>query len=198
MAASVIDGALGHPPVVFALYGHPLVFAYPPFQLYQAAMALKLQVKTLPGISAFDSLLVQLRIDPSVQGIQMYEATDLLVRRRPLQPDVPCFVWQIGSLETVIFSKAKSKPERFHRFRNYILNFYPSNHEVIVLHVSDSRAHPPQVIAFPIGEIAAYAEDLHQGMTLYIPPLAPRGVQDQELADKLTSLQHLKMISFHV
>src|ERR1035438_435305 len=37
MAARVIDAALDHPPITFAIHGHPLVAAHPPFLLLEFA-----------------------------------------------------------------------------------------------------------------------------------------------------------------
>ena len=113
MAARVVDAALDHPPVTFAIHGHPLIAAHPPFLILELAHALELQVTVLPGISAIDTILADLRLDPVVHGVQMAEATDLLLRRWPLQPDVPAILWQIGPLETCLHSMRVSRPERF-------------------------------------------------------------------------------------
>ena len=93
MAAAVVNAALDHPPVTFALYGHPLVFSYPPFLVREMAKYLELKVKLVPGISAMDCMFADLAIDPSMSGIQIYEATDVLIRKRPLQNDVPALIW---------------------------------------------------------------------------------------------------------
>ena len=61
---------------------------------------------------SLDALLADLRLDPVVHGIQMYEATDVLLRRRPLQSDVPAILWQIGPIETCLHSQAVSLPGR--------------------------------------------------------------------------------------
>ena len=92
MAARVVDAALDHPPVAFAMHGHPIVGAYAPFLIQDMGSLLSLEVEVQPGISAMDCLCAELKIDPTVAGMQMYEATDLLLRRRPLQPDVPAMV----------------------------------------------------------------------------------------------------------
>src|SRR6185369_17226194 len=115
MAAAVIEAARHHPPVAFAIHGHPLVAVNAPFLVLEMAKEFDLRVRVLPCISAIDTVLADLRIDPVVSGIQMYEATDLLLRRRPLQPDVPAILWQIGPLETALHSTQPSRPERFHR-----------------------------------------------------------------------------------
>ena len=55
----------------------------------------------------------------------MYEATDLPLRQRPLQPDVPCLLWQVGTVESSLFGRAANKPGRFTKIRDYLLRFYP-------------------------------------------------------------------------
>src|SRR5580692_5007065 len=120
VAARVVDAALDHPPVTFAIHGHPLIAAHPPFLILELAHALHLTVEVLPGLSAIDALFADLRLDPVVHGIQMYEATDLLLRRRPLQPDVPAIIWQIGPIETCLHSMRVSRPERFTRFISHL------------------------------------------------------------------------------
>ena len=136
MAARVVEAALDHPPVTFALHGHPLVAALPPFLVLELAAALDLRVTILPGVSALDALLADLRLDPVVHGIQMYEATDVLLRRRPLQSDVPAILWQIGPMETCLHSQAVSLPGRFARLMAHLRQFYPARHEVVAIHCS--------------------------------------------------------------
>src|SRR5262249_58598576 len=64
MAARVVEAALDHPPGTFALHGHPLVAALPPFLVLDLAAALALRVTILPGVSALDALLADLRLGP--------------------------------------------------------------------------------------------------------------------------------------
>ena len=195
MAARVVEAALDHPPVTFAIHGHPLIAAHPPFLVLEVARALDLRVAVLPGISAIDTILADLRIDPIVHGVQMYEATDLLLRRRPLQPDVPAILWQIGSLESALHSQHISREERFGRFVAYLRQFYPAGHEVVAVY---SAPHPllgPHILRFAIDDVGRYAHEFHAGFTLYVPPAASRPVQDWELAGLLYSAEHLRSIT---
>lgn len=195
MSAMVIDAAMDHPPVTFALYGHPLIFAYPPFQIMQVAPALGLRVKVLPGVSSLDCLFIDLKLDPAQQGLQMYEATDLLLRQRPLQPDVPALIWQIGAVETRFYSETSSKPERFTRTKEYLLRFYPPDHEVIAVYSSSHPLLKSTMVVFKIEDIEANAEFLHQGMTLYVPPTHKRPVADVGLKEETDSLLHLQQMT---
>jgi len=195
MAARVVDAALDHPPVTFALHGHPLIASHPPFLVLELAHALNLEVAVLPGISAIDTILADLRLDPVVHGIQMYEATDMLLRRRPLQPDVPAVVWQIGPIETCLHSMRVSLPERFTRFVAYLRQYYPARHEVAAIYSSPHPILKPEILRFPLEDMGQYAKHIHSGFTLYIPPAAARPIQDHDLLTKLYSVEHLRSIT---
>jgi uncharacterized protein YabN with tetrapyrrole methylase and pyrophosphatase domain len=154
---------------------------------------LGLRVKIFPGISAMDCLFIDLKLDPA-RGLQIYEATDILLRRRPLQPDVPCLIWQIGAVESLLYSVATSRPERFSRIKNYLLEYYPSEHQVVAAYSSTFPLIPSLLTQFPLGEIEAYAQELHPGATLYIPPVGTHPIADHELLKELDRVSHLQKI----
>jgi Tetrapyrrole (Corrin/Porphyrin) Methylases len=195
MAARVVEAALDHPPVTFALHGHPLVAALPPFLVLELAAALDLRVTILPGVSALDALLADLRLDPVVHGIQMYEATDVLLRRRPLQSDVPAILWQIGPIETCLHSQAVSLPGRFARLIAHLRQFYPARHEVVAIHCSPHPIVPATILRFALEDMGGHAAEIHGGFTLYVPPAGARAVLDRELVGKLYSVEHLRSVT---
>ena len=169
--------------------------SHAPFLVLEMAKALDLQVEILPGISALDALLADLRLDPVVHGLQMYEATDLLLRRRPLQNDVPAIIWQIGPLETGLHSQRISRPERFSRFIAHLRQFYPAQHQVVAIYCSPHPLMPPAILPFALEDMGRHAEQIHSGFTLYVPPAVGRSVQDCDLLAKLYSLDHLRSIT---
>jgi hypothetical protein len=195
MAIRIIEAALDHPPVTFAIHGHPLVAAHPPFLVLEMARALRLRATVLPGISALDAIFADLRLDPVVHGIQMYEATDLLLRRRPLLNDVPAVIWQIGPLETALHSQRVSRPERFARFIEHLRRYYPARHQAVAIYCSPHPILPPRILRFAIEDMGEYAAEIHTGFTLYVPPSAGRPVVDRELATQLYSIDHLRKIT---
>jgi precorrin-3B methylase len=195
MAARVVEAALDHPPVTFAIHGHPLVAATPPFLVLELANALELRVAVLPGISAIDAILADLRLDPVVHGIQMYEASDLLLRRRPLQPDVPAILWQIGPIETCLHSIGVSRPERYARLIAHLQQFYSPRHEVVAIYCSPHPVLPPAILRFALEDMGEHAHEIHAGFSLYVPPSGSRPIQDYDLLEKLYSLDHLRNIT---
>jgi len=196
MSAMVLAAALDHPPVTFATYGHPLVYVYPTRQIVDAAPYLGLTVKVLPAVSSLDTMIIDLDFDPAINGLQMYEATDVLVRRRPLQTDVPCLLWQVGAVESALYSSAPNRPERFFRIKEYLLEFYPPHHEVAAVYSSHHPLFDSSVVKFSLAEMDQHHDDLHQGLTLYIPPVGKRPAIDIDLVQKIASLDHLKSITY--
>ena len=68
----------------------------------------------LAGVSSLDTMFIDLDLDPAYDGLQMYEATDLLVKQRPLQPDVPCLLWQVGAVRVgALLDRSEQSRGRF-------------------------------------------------------------------------------------
>jgi tetrapyrrole methylase family protein/MazG family protein len=195
MAARVVEAALDHGPVVFAMHGHPLVGAYAPFVIRDLADAMGIPVRVLPGVCSMDALFTALMLDPVATGLQTYECTDLLLRRRPLQPDVPAILWGIGTVETRLHSTRHSRPERFHRLVRHLVQFYPADHAVAAMYVSPHPFLPDERHVFPLGAMPDHAGHLHHGTSLYLPPVELRAVQDPELAYLVDDPAHLAGIT---
>ena len=195
MASRVLEAALDHAPVTFAIHGHPLIAAHPPFLVMERARALGLRVCVLPGVSAIDTILADLRLDPVLHGFQIYEATDLLLRRRPLQADVPALIWQIGPLETCLHTERRSRPERFARFVQHLRLYYPARHEVVAIYCSPHPLLAPNILRFALEDMGRHAAEIHSGFSLYVPPVGSRPIQDHDLLAKLYSVEHLRSIT---
>src|SRR5467141_1290980 len=133
MAAEVINAAIARSPVCFATYGHPLVYCYPAILIQRAAKLLNLRVEAFPGISSLDTLFVDLGIDIAADGMQMYEATDLILRRRPIQNDVTCILWQTNVVADPTYETDRRSAEHFLSLQNYLLEFYPPEHPITLV-----------------------------------------------------------------
>jgi hypothetical protein len=187
MAAEVVNAAIGDPPVCFATYGHPLFYCDPTTLIQKAAKLLNLRVETLPGISALDTLLVDLGIDVGADGLQMYETTDLLVRRRPIQVDVPCVLWQATIVAEPTHQAGRRPVEEFLRLQDYLLQFYPTEHPVTLILSKTFPLLQSVIETYRLGTFASDLESGPQAGTLYIPPVRRRAIEDHLLFDELTA-----------
>jgi len=181
MAAEVVGAAVADPPVCLATYGHPWVYCYPTTLITRAAPHLGLHVEVFPGISAFDTLIVDLGMDIADNGIQMYEATDLLLRRRPLQNDVNCVIWQPTVVGDPTCPADWYEPEQFMPLQRYLLGFYPPDHEVALVTTKTFPLTRSAVERMPLADLAARLAGAPGVGTLFIPARAERPVEDPAL-----------------
>ena len=195
MAARVLEAALDHPPVTFAMFGHPAVFTYSSFLIADLAQVLGLTVRVLPGISSMDCLFAERMLDPGISGLLVYEATDLLLRQRPLLPDVPTLIWQAGNLETRLHSQRPSAPRRFTRLRDHLLRYYPPEQAVMAFFAAPHALLRSTSAEFELRDLCEQAHELHAGVTLYLPPAVMRPIADPELLRQLDDPAHLQDIT---
>jgi uncharacterized protein YabN with tetrapyrrole methylase and pyrophosphatase domain len=181
MAADVVSAALAHPPVTLATYGHPWVYCYPTTLITRAAPPLGLHVEVFAGVSALDALLVDLGRDIATNGLQMYEATDLLLRQRPLQNDVDCIIWQPTVVGDPTCPSGPYAARQFEPLQRYLCGFYPSTHEVTLV---TSKNHPlmrSRVTSIPLADLVTTLEGEPGVGTLYVPAVAERDIEDAAL-----------------
>jgi uncharacterized protein YabN with tetrapyrrole methylase and pyrophosphatase domain len=183
MAAAVVSAAEKESPVCLATYGHPWIYCYPTTLITRAAPLLGLRVEVFPGVSSFDTLLVDIGVDIAHHGIQMYEATDVLLRRRPLQNDVACVIWQPTVVGDPTHHEGSYTADQFGTLQEYLLRFYPAEHEVMIV---TTKTHPMTrsvLQRLRLGELSLELAKSPRVGTLYIPPVNARPVEDDELLD---------------
>jgi precorrin-3B methylase len=186
MAAEVINAAIADSPVCFATYGHPLVYCYPAILIQRAAKLLNLKVEAFPGISSLDTLFVDLGIDAATDGLQMYETTDLLLRRRPLQNDVPCVLWQANAIAEPTYETDRRSADQFSPLQDYLLEFYPPEHPITLVLSKTFPLLESIVETYRLGTLGPDLARGPQSGNLYIPPVRRRPIADQNLLNKLT------------
>ena len=187
MAAEVVNAAIAGSPVCFATYGHPLVYCYPAILIQRAAKLLSLRVETLPGISSLDTLFVDLGFDAATDGLQMYETTDLLLRRRPLQNDVPCILWQVDAIAQPTYETDRRSADQFLPLQNYLLEFYPAEHRITLVLSKTFPLQKSIVETYRLGTLSTDLERGPQSGNLYIPPVRRRAIADHQLLKKLNA-----------
>ncbi|MEU1283533.1 SAM-dependent methyltransferase [Kitasatospora sp. NPDC005856] len=82
--------------VAAVFYGHPGIFVLSSHRAVRIARREGHTAVMRPGISALDVLCADLGVDPSTPGMQTFEASDLLIRGRRLDPGLHLVLWQVG------------------------------------------------------------------------------------------------------
>jgi hypothetical protein len=166
--------------VVGIYYGHPGVFATPPHDAVRTARAEGYSARMLPGVSASDCMYADVGFDPSDGGSQFYEATDLLVCRRPLHPECNVIIWQIGVVGNPTTTECASK---LPILVEYLCTFYDPACLVAHYQASVFSVCKSVVEWLPLRELGKGARVTTMS-TLFIPPQRKPEV-DRELAARL-------------
>ncbi len=158
--------------VANVIYGHPLFFDDINMGLIERCRRAGLSYRVLPGISSLDTLSTDLEIDYG-DGLQVYEAQDLVDGEHPLNPRVHAVILQIGSFGSdLTIAEVPSPPGRFRPLAEYLMRFYPAEHPVTVAFSDRGDDWVGYQLRCPIQELDANRKRIFKGTTLYVPPLA--------------------------
>ncbi len=191
MANRVMDAAQSGKPIVFALYGHPFCFVTPSKTILREGPKRGLRVEMLPGISALDTLFIDLHLDPSDRGLVQYEANYCLMYRPQLNPSVPCLIWQPGAVETRGYNPRRSKPERFHRLQAYLKEYYPANHKICFATSASNPLVDPELLWTTVEEFPQLGPQITGICTLYIPPSEKPTLVDPDFVRQIDDPDHV-------
>jgi uncharacterized protein YabN with tetrapyrrole methylase and pyrophosphatase domain len=167
--------------VCAVFYGHPGVFVAPSHESVRRARAEGFRARMLPGISAEDCLFADLGVDPARSGCQSYEATDFLVHRRRIDPEVSLVLWQVGTVGNVA-AAADAVTTGLPVLVEVLREHYPAGHEVTVYEASPYPGFDPLVSTVRLSELAA--EHVTALSTLYVPP-SGKSPLDLTMIDRL-------------
>jgi uncharacterized protein YabN with tetrapyrrole methylase and pyrophosphatase domain len=154
--------------VCLALYGHPGVFALPSHAAVQLARDEGFQATMLPGVSADACLIADLGIDPGSDGLQSYEATDFLLRKRRADPAVGLVLWQVGVVGRLDYPSGPVHREKVKVLTDALCAIYPRRHEVTLYEAAALPGYPPSIEKVKLS--ALHKGDLSPITTLYVPP----------------------------
>lgn len=159
--------------VCACFYGHPGVFVQASHAAIRSLKRTGHAARMLPGISADACLFADLGVNPGDRGLQSFEATDLLLHRRRLDPTTPMLLWQAGVLgEPDARGYAPARRERVQVLTNYLLRSYPPNHTIVIYVASTSPITKPYIRRLQLSTLPS--RRLLAPMTLFVPALKQR------------------------
>jgi len=163
-----------------AFYGHPGVFAKAPHDAIAQARAEGFEASMEPGVSAEDCLYADLGIDPGRVGCQHYEASQLLIYRRVLDPSAYLVLWQVGIAGDRTYKRFATSPAHRQLLVDRLLETYPADHAVIVYEAATLPIASPRMETVALRDLATAPLYMHS--TLVVPPCAPLQRDDAMLA----------------
>lgn len=116
--------------VVAIYYGHPGIFAMPAHRAVHIARAEGHEAIMRPGISALDYLVADIGFDPALPGLLTFEATDMLLRRRRIDPTLHVVLWQVGVVGEFQFNPGGFENKGFELLVDALRDTYGGDWEV--------------------------------------------------------------------
>lgn len=114
--------------VAFVTHGHPLFLVSATEYTMELADKNNLSYKIIPGISSFDTILAELKIDYGY-ALQMYCANSLLRNEYSINCDVPLILFQLATVNTSKIIADEVNISELSRLKSYLLNYYDENRE---------------------------------------------------------------------
>lgn len=116
--------------VVGVYYGHPGIFVLSTHRAIAIARREGHEAVMKPGISALDCLCADLGIDPAYPGMQTFEASEVLLRKRPLDTSVHVVLWQVGLIGEQGYRRKGFINDKFPILVEYLQQYYGEHYEV--------------------------------------------------------------------
>jgi precorrin-3B methylase len=173
-----------------AFYGHPGVFAWPTHKAIEIARAEGYRAHMEPGVSAEDCLYADLGIDPGKYGCQHYEATQLMLYQRRIDPSAYLIVWQVGVAGDQSLARFSTGVAHRQALVDILGRDYPMDHEVVLYEAATLPTQSARMERVKLMELADADVDMHT--TLVIPPsvvLQP----NVEVRERLAKLDQLPL-----
>lgn len=153
--------------VCMALYGHPGLCCIPGHLAIAAANAEGLLARMLPGISAIDWLVADLKIDIATSGFQSYGATDLVERQPAINPKAYLIIWQAFITGEHTY-QIEFRPSKFTELRMFLLKIYSPNHLLTIYEAAVHSLASPSIEYVELSELTP--DLLTTAKTLVLPP----------------------------
>ena len=154
--------------VCAVFYGHPGIFVMPSHEAIRVARSEGYRACMLPAISAEDCLFADLGIDPSRVGCQTLEATDFLLRKRPLCTSSHVLLWQVGCVGDVGFKMSGYDGRNLGVLLETLQNIYGRNYKVVLYQAAQYPVCRPSIKSLSLSRITK--ANVTGLTTMYIPP----------------------------
>ena len=170
-----------------AFYGSPALLARSAHSAIREARKAGYSAAMLPGVSSLDCLGADMGVDLGEQGVQIFEATDFLLRRRTIDVHahlVLCQIALIGNAGT--FDGDPRRIEYALRLlRNRLLETFPATHSAYLYEAPAHPASQTRIERITVHQLADAS--VREISTLCVPPLCEAPI-DRHMAELLANL----------
>ncbi|MBV2153349.1 SAM-dependent methyltransferase [Kitasatospora sp. SUK 42] len=176
--------------VAAVFYGHPGIFVLSSHRAVRIARREGHAAVMRPGVSALDVLCADLGVDPSSPGMQTFEASDLLIRDRRIDPGLHLVLWQVGIVGELGYQRAGFSNRHLPVLLNRLEAVYGPDHTVVNYIGARYRGLDPLTAHHTVAELRdpAVQRTVTSASTWYIAPVEAAPA-DPQVLERLGLLQ---------
>ena len=158
--------------VVVIFYGHPGIFVLSTHRAIKIARREGYKATMKAAVSALDSLCADLGVDPSHPGLQTFEATDCLMRRRRIDPSLHVVLWQVGLIGELGYRRQGYLNNNFSYFIHWLEEIYDPDFEITHYIGSRYPTIDPVIQTYPLRALhdPEVQTSINGLSTFYLPP----------------------------
>lgn len=169
--------------VSFIIYGNPNFLVQITALVEKAARSNGYPVYILPAISSLDCLLADLNINPGDGGMQLFEATELIVYRKMVDITSHVVIFQPAAIGQNGHIRNKDLAIKGVKILSDCLyKFYDGDKQVIFYEASQFPNKKPIIINLPLKDICR--GKISSKTTIYLSP-SEKGILDKELVKQI-------------
>lgn len=183
IAEKIVSVAVKNSSTTLILPGHPLLGVSLLPLLRKYCQTNQVEIRTLPGVSSFDTMLIDLNLDPLERGAMLIDANRLLLFQLSIDPCVNVFLYHICSVATArINYSTPEKDSQINLLRHYLQNSYKDSHCVHLLSSQVDTNSTTILSSATIGSMSSLANKITYHSSLFIPAAKPTRIDRNYLS----------------
>jgi hypothetical protein len=164
----LVTAAAERSPVGFVVQGHPMFLVSATEFTLDLAAEHGLGTQVLPGVSSFDTVLCDLRLDLGY-GVQVFDTSTLLQQGWVPNPNVPMLLFQLATTLDQAVVRGARTGEVLQPIVDLLLPLYGAEHETRLVYSASGLLETSETVTVPLGRLAGGNVDLTRRPTLYVP-----------------------------
>lgn len=137
-------------------YGHPFFCADSFLDAAQKAKSLGHNTIIFPGISSLDCMFADLMLDPTTNGFQCYEASQLIKSNHMIEPRANLIILQVGFINVKTHPHLSDSSGGFTQLSEYLSCKYPNDHYGYIYEASLYPSVKPRIEQFKLSELLQF------------------------------------------
>jgi uncharacterized protein YabN with tetrapyrrole methylase and pyrophosphatase domain len=171
IAQVLVDAAMTDGPAALVTHGHPLFLVSASERILERAAHAGIDVQIIAGVSSFDTLISDLRIDLGY-GFQAFDATTLILEDCPINTKLPCIIFQAANtMHLDPQFEAPTPAAVLAPLIEKLRKHYAGDHEISFVHSATRLLEQSEILSMKLSDDPSLETvELWKRPTIYINP----------------------------